>query len=124
MTLARARTLRRTMSPPEARLWNVLRLDPLRAWHFRRQVPIGPYYADFASHKAKLVVEVDGGQHFTDTAQAYDARRDAFLRTRGYRVVRFVSTDVLNNITGVAEMIVHLVGPVPAGRGSSKDRVP
>ena len=78
-------------------------------------MPIGPYYADFASHKAKLVVEVDGGQHFTDAAQAYDRVRDAFLKQRGYRVVQFTSTDVLHQIVGVAEMIVPAwVGPVSA----------
>ena len=110
MSIARARTLRRQMSPPEARLWNVLRMDPLRAFHFRRQVPIGPYYADFASHAAKLVIEVDGGQHFTDAGLAHDTRRDAFLRQRGYRVVRFTTTDVLGRLDDVARLIQQLVG--------------
>jgi len=60
MSIIRARSLRKRLSPPEAKLWNALRIEALRPYHFRRQVPIGPFYADFASHSASLVVEVDG----------------------------------------------------------------
>jgi very-short-patch-repair endonuclease len=89
------------MSPPEARLWNMLRMEPLEAFHFRRQVPLGPYYVDFASHRARLVIEVDGSQHTTDRAIAYDARRDAFMQGQGYRMLRFTTMDVLNHLDGV-----------------------
>lgn len=75
-------------APPEARLWNALRVEPLKPLHFRRQVPFGLYYADFASHTAKLIIEVDGAQHFDNDALAYNAQRTAYLQSRGYRVMR------------------------------------
>lgn len=98
------------MSPPEARLWNALRLPSLRPLHFRRQVPLGPYYADFASHRARLVIEVDGSTHFTDDGIEYDARRTAFLRGQGYRVLRFTTPDILGNIEAVVAAILTEVG--------------
>ena len=110
MSIAQARRLRRRMSPAEARLWNALRTEQLKAGHFRRQVPLGPYYADFASHRARLVIEVDGGSHFADAAQAHDARRDAFLQAEGYRVLRVTTADVLNRLEGVYAAILAAVG--------------
>ena len=71
--------------------------------HFRRQVRLGPYIADFVSHRARLVIEVDGGQH-GDSAAA-DAHRTRFLESEGYRVLRFWNNDVLQNIDGVLEVI-------------------
>jgi very-short-patch-repair endonuclease len=109
MSITRARTLRRHMSPPEARLWNVLRAQQFRPYHFRRQVPFGPYYADFASHRARLVVEVDGSGHFTDDATAHDTRRTAFLHTQGYRMLRFTTADVLNHLDGVLTAILAVL---------------
>jgi very-short-patch-repair endonuclease len=109
MSIARSRSLRRKMSPAEARLWNMLRSEPLKAHHFRRQVEIGPYYADFASLRDWLVIEVDGRQHFEDEAVAYDARRDAVIRASGYRIVRVTSSDVLNRIEGVYDLIVGVL---------------
>jgi len=97
------------MSPPEARLWNLLRSEPLIRFHFRRQVPIGPYYADFASHRARLVIEVDGATHGTDAAVAYDQRRTAFIETQGYRVIRFATSEILGRLDEVAASIgAHL----------------
>src|SRR4051812_33644048 len=93
------------MPPAEARLWNMLRAEPFAAFHFRRQVPFAPYYADFASHAAKLIIEVDGSQHTEDEAIAYDARRTAFLMSRGYRVLRVQSIDVLDNLDGVYAVV-------------------
>lgn len=98
------------MSPPEARLWVLLRADPFRAAHFRRQVPFGPYYADFASHSLKLIVEVDGSQHGTDEAARHDARRTDYLASQGYRVIRFAATDVLGNIDGVHHLMLAAIG--------------
>jgi very-short-patch-repair endonuclease len=89
------------MPPAEARLWNLLRMEPLRAHHFPRQVPLGPYYAGFASHSAKLVVEVDGWTHSTDAELAHDRRRDAFIRNEGYGILRVINVDVMENLDGV-----------------------
>ena len=102
------------MSLPEATLWNVLRADPFAPFHFRRQVQLGPFYADFASHRARLVIEVDGSQHFTDGEIAYDARRDAFLRGQGYKVLRVTTLDVLTNLDGVHSAIAALLPHPPA----------
>ena len=89
MSITRARSLRRKMSPAEAMLWTALRSAPLKPFHFRRQVPFGPYYADFAAHGPRLIVEIDGSSHFDDAAIAYDARRDAFLVSPDGLRVRF-----------------------------------
>jgi very-short-patch-repair endonuclease len=109
MSIQRARELRKSMSPPEARMWTMLRLPPFKALHFRRQMQIGPYYADFASFRAKLVIEVDGAQHFEDAAQTYDARRTRFIEAEGYRVLRFSTMDVLQYLDGVHAAILDAV---------------
>lgn len=86
---ARARSMRRDMTDPERKLWRALRTRlPLDDTHFRRQVPIGPFIADFCSFGAKLVIEVDGDQHGFDHGRAYDGRRTAYLTSLGYRVLR------------------------------------
>ncbi len=118
MTINRARSLRRHMSPPEAKLWNLLRREPLAVAHFRRQVPIGPYYADFASHRAKLVLEVDGGLHSADPAVAYDIRRTDYLTAHGYRVRRLTTVEILGAIDAVgatilAELEMQQSAPIP-----------
>ena len=97
------------MSPPEARLWNVLRTPVFRPYRFRRQVPLGPYYADFASHGARLVVEVDGTDHTTDNAIAHDTRRTAFIESEGYRVLRFTTLQALREVDGVVNTILAAV---------------
>ena len=75
------------MTDQERHLWyGYLRRSPVR---FRRQVPVGPYIADFCCQRARLVVELDGTQHFTEEAQEYDRRRTAFLEAEGYRVLRY-----------------------------------
>ncbi len=81
-------------------LWDILRTAFPDA-HFRFQVPIRHYFADFASHRAKLVVEADGGQH----SEAADAERTATIEADGYRVIRFWNHDILGNRDGVAEAI-------------------
>lgn len=98
----RARTLRRDATEAEALLWYALR-EKLPAAKFRRQVPLGSYFADFASHAAKLVVEVDGNHHIE--AAEHDAARTRFLNSEGYRVLRFWNNEVLQNLEGVLTRI-------------------
>lgn len=100
-----ARHLRKNMTDAERALWRVLRCYKDRGFHFRRQVPLGKYIADFACHSARLIIEVDGGQHGTDKGIAADAVRTAWLEGQGYRVMRFWNTDVLQNIAGVTQSI-------------------
>jgi len=108
-TKSRARKLRHDMTEAEKRLWKHLRAHRLQGWPFRRQHPILPYVVDFAAVDAKLVVEVDGGQHAGSEA---DARRDAFLASKGWRVLRFWNNEVLADTEGVLARIVDaLTGP-------------
>jgi very-short-patch-repair endonuclease len=101
----RARQLRRAMTDAEQKLWWHLRRLPNPNVHFRRQATIGQYYADFACHHHRLVIEVDGGQHADEQHSASDERRTAFLNARGYRVLRFWNNEVFNQIDGVMEII-------------------
>lgn len=112
-TVDRARSLRRDATDAERRLWRELR-EAMPEAKWRRQVPVGPYFADFLSIRAKLVVEVDGGQH-ADAAD-YDARRTRFIEAQGYRVVRVWNTDVMGNLPGVLDLIRREL-PLPLGEG-------
>jgi very-short-patch-repair endonuclease len=98
----RARALRRDMTEAEKKLWQHLRQPPFKEHHFRRQATIGSYFADFASHKLRIVIEVDGGQHSDSAA---DDVRTSDLFSRGYRVLRFWNNDVLENLSGVLSAI-------------------
>jgi very-short-patch-repair endonuclease len=102
----RARRLRREMTDAERKLWWHLRRLPVEHSHFRRQATIGPYFADFACHQRRLVIEVDGGQHNRPDHVVTDAERSAYLRSQGYRVLRFWNNEVLKNIEGVMERIL------------------
>ena len=97
------RTLRRDQTDAERRLWSRLRRRQLSGFEFRRQHQIGLYICDFASIDGKVVVELDGSQHVESAA--YDAHRDHFLRSAGYRVLRFWNGDVLDRIDDVVETI-------------------
>ena len=81
---------------------------------FRRQTPIGPFIADFVCHAANLIVELDGGQHFESQNMKRDARRDAFLISKGYRVLRFNNHDVMTNKQGVLETIAAALVAAPS----------
>lgn len=96
----RARSLRRRLTKAEMAMLRLLR-SAFPDWHFRKQVPIGRHVADFASHRGKLVIEVDGGQH----GEARDANRTRVLQAAGYRVIRFWNNDVLENPDGVAILV-------------------
>ena len=119
-TLARARQMRREMTPAERALWNALRKTFPEA-HFRHQVPLGAYYADFASHGARLVIEVDGGQH--GEAIDYDAERTRFLNGEGYRVLRFWNNEVLRELDGVLTAIAAQLPSPLVGEGGAKRRM-
>ena len=86
----RARTLRRNMTQAERRIWQILRSHQMTGYQFRRQVPIGRYIADFVCHEARLIVEIDGGQH--DRSAPREAERSGYLHNQGYRVLRFGTT--------------------------------
>ncbi len=107
---ARARQLRRTMTPAEAKLWQHLRNGQLNGAWFRRQHPVGPYIVDFFCTKAKLVVEVDGDTHADPRQAAYDAERTEWLNTqKHYRVIRFWNSEVMNNTASVLAQIAEML---------------
>ncbi len=114
-TVARARDLRRHATDAEKALWRALRENLPAA--LRRQVPVGPYFADFFSFSAKLVLEVDGGQH-ADAAE-YDAARTRCFEAQGYRVLRFWNNDVLTSLDGVLSIIAANL-PLPSGEGDAR----
>ncbi|MGB3739258.1 MAG: DUF559 domain-containing protein [Pontixanthobacter sp.] len=105
-TSSRARSLRRNATDAELLLWRKLRENFPDA-KFRRQSPIGPYFADFLSHRHTLIIEVDGGQHVHNAEQ--DARRNAFLRSQGFTVIRFWNHQVVQDTDGVLDTIASRV---------------
>jgi very-short-patch-repair endonuclease len=103
----RARQLRRASTDAERHLWRHLRLKNLAGCKFRRQYPVAGYIVDFVCISAKLVVELDGGQHLD--AGEYDAKRTRTLEIHGFRVLRFWNDEVLLHTTDVLEVILkHL----------------
>ncbi|RWD92025.1 endonuclease domain-containing protein [Mesorhizobium sp.] len=104
--MARARELRHGDNQAEATLWNELKAKRLGGYKFVRQMPIGPYFADFACRSKKLAVELDGSQH---ADSSYDRRRDEFMRSEGFSVLRFWNLDVLKNKRSVCETILAVL---------------
>jgi len=104
-----ARGLRKRQTDAERRLWARLRDRRLLGAKFARQVPIGPYVVDFCCREAKLIIELDGGQHAT---QGHDADRTVFLECLGYRVLRFWDNDALANPDGVLQRIAQQLNPM------------
>ena len=102
-----AQNLRKNATPQEKQLWyDFLSFYPIR---FQRQKAIGNFIADFYCHKAKLVVEIDGSQHFTDAGLVADAFRTEKLEGYGLKIIRFTNQDIKNNFRGVCEYIDHTV---------------
>ncbi|RWK61875.1 endonuclease domain-containing protein [Mesorhizobium sp.] len=101
-----ARSMRREPTEAEDRLWHELRGRRLDRIKFRRQVPVGKFIADFVCAEARLIVEIDGSQHADSN---YDRVRDAELKARGFRVLRFWNDDVLRDLSAVCDTIIAYV---------------
>jgi very-short-patch-repair endonuclease len=95
-------------------LWRRLRRFPISGTHFRRQVPIGPYVADFACMAARLIIEVDGSQHGRDDLHERDETRTRWLEAEGYRVLRFWNNDLTANMDGVLEAVYAAIYGSPS----------
>ena len=119
---SKARELRKKSTDAERILWSELRDHKLNGIGFRRQVPIKNYIADFACHSAKLVVELDGGQHFSDQSERADAARTAVIEARGFRVLRFSNDEMMTNRAGVLETIAAAVAERTPTRTPSRKR--
>jgi very-short-patch-repair endonuclease len=96
--------MRRDSTDVERKFWWLIRDRRFGGYKFKRQFLIGRYIVDFVCLEAKLVVELDGGQHINQTV--YDEARDAFLKARGFRVLRFWNTEFLTNKDGVLEALL------------------
>ncbi len=133
ITQNRARSLRNHATDTERHLWRCLRNHQLGGHRFRRQVPIGNYIADFACLEAKLIIELDGGQH--QEQAEYDAHRDSQMEAMGFGVLRFWDNQVFQETQAVLEVILraleersslhpacpHPSPPPQAGEGAVSD---
>lgn len=118
----RSRELRKNPTDAERALWQHLRNRQLGGVRFNTQVPVGSFICDFAARTAKLIIELDGGQHAL--AGDYDANRTTFLEQRGYRAIRFWNSEVLQNIDGVLRVIEEALkdrpSPAPSREGEGR----
>ena len=102
---AQAKQLRRALTPAERKLWHSLKVHRFQDLHIRRQVPMGPYVADFVCHAARLLIEVNGAQHGFDRNVEAERVRDAWFEAEGYRVLRFWNGQVLHEHDSVLDTI-------------------
>jgi very-short-patch-repair endonuclease len=100
-----ARALRKNPTDAERHLWRRIRRKQLNSFKFRRQYPIGTYIVDFICLKARLIIELGGGQHMIQAA--YDRKRDLWLENQGFRVIRFWNNEVLEHTDGVLQRIMN-----------------
>lgn len=101
------KSLRNEATPAEQALWNALKQNNLGGYKFRRQHSVGRYIVDFYCPSQRLVIELDGDSHFTEEAIEYDRVRTEFLNALNIRVIRFLNTDVYENIYVVCERILE-----------------
>ena len=106
----RAKAMRTAPTEAEHRLWQILRAKRLAGYKFKRQMPLDHYIVDFVCLAHRLVIEADGGQH----SQEADARRDAYIRSQGFRILRFWNDEILTNEDGVTTAILDALStPLP-----------
>ena len=119
-----ARTLRRSMTDAEKKLWWELRDRGVNKFKFRRQHPVGRYIADFCCLEARLIIEVDGGQH-REEQRGHDDERTAWLTAECFRVVRFWNHEVLEDVDSVCEAVFRALNEQMRERSepSKRERV-
>jgi len=100
-----ARRLRANATGAEVRLWKMLRQLPASGTHFRHQVPIGPYVADFACLALRLVIEIDGSQHARGSRAARDEARSKWSEREGFKVIRFWNNDIFEDREAILNSI-------------------
>jgi len=123
MDKGKVRELRKNLTEAERLLWKNIRLRQIAGYKFRRQQPIGEYIVDFLCFEKRLIVEVEGGQHAEE--MAYDSKRDEWLSSQGFSILRFWNHQVLKEIEAIKEMIHKSLGekhyphlnPPPQGGG-------
>jgi len=123
MAISHAKSLRKSMTDAERRLWYLLRAHRLQSFKFKRQAAIGNYVVDFVCFERSLIVEVDGGQL---DGQESDIERDRWLNDQGFRVLRFWNNEVLKNTDAVLGQIIKALQfrPVYPSPGTPRCGVP
>ena len=106
-----ARNLRKNSTIQERRLWNLLKNKQFYNLKFKRQQPIGDYIVDFVCREAKIIIEIDGGQHNFSENIELDKIRTEFLNSLGYKVIRFWNNEIYENINGVLEKLKQEINP-------------
>ncbi len=109
-----AKKLRSELTPAETKLWYQLRAKRLGGYQFRRQHPVGPYIADFACVKSKVIIEVDGDSHFTDAGEAKDKIRSEFISSQNRNIFRCTNLDIYNNLSGTLDSLFAALIRSPA----------
>lgn len=105
LTQQRARELRKSLTPAERILWDVLKNRQMEGYKFRRQHPIYHYIADFYCHELRMVIELDGGVHDEIDQQEHDSNRDLVIREFGIEILRFKNEEVMNDTKNVLEKV-------------------
>ncbi len=118
----RARKLREGQTDAEALLWSKLRSRQLLGLKFRRQRPVGIYFADFACLEIGLIIELDGGQHSEGRSIAYDGKRAADFVEMGFQTLRFWNNEVLNETDAVLEKIRQVAGTLTPALSRERER--
>ena len=116
-----AKSMRTASTEAETHIWRQLRVHRCAGHKFKRQQPLGKYIVDFVCFEAKLIVEVDGGQHNESDS---DKLRDAWLQSQGFAVLHFWNNEVMQNLEGVLARILNALAPSPQplsheGRGAN-----
>ncbi len=106
-----ARNLRKNSTIQERRLWNLLKNRQFHNLKFKRQQPIGDYIVDFICKEAKIIIEIDGGQHNEPENIEYDKTRTEYLNNLGYKVIRFWNNEIYENIEGVVLRLKEEINP-------------
>ena len=101
----RAKDLRQRMTRAETLLWRYIKAHRIEGLGFRRQVPLGNFVADFVCHSARVIIELDGESHDFESRRNADVKRDAWLESQGYVVLRFTNEQVLGELEGVVHII-------------------
>jgi very-short-patch-repair endonuclease len=107
-TITFAKQLRKNMTDAERKLWEFLRHKQISGLKFRKQAPIGKFIVDFVCHEAKIIIELDGGQHDEEKNINYDNERSLWLSSQGYFVQRYWNNEIFENIEGVVDSILDL----------------
>ena len=116
-----ARKLRRTQTPAEKLFWQVIKNRQVANLKFKRQHPVGPFIVDFYCHEASLIIEVDGDVHDVEEIKIYDKQREAYLKNKGYSILRFTNEEVVAELDRVVREIEKVAKPSPYPLSKGED---